>query len=133
MKQHILQAQHNEAFHDNIVANFNDQFFDWRITVLFYVAIHYLQALAAMRGIHIGDTHYDIELSVNPDRNNNKMAISKAAWREYKNLFNYPRTAHYEGITDFATFERLKETDYNFCLRHLDKFKKYIQGQGLPI
>lgn len=133
MQQHLDQAAHNQKFHDTICSNFNEQFHDWKITVLFYVAIHYLKALAASRNISIGETHYEIEQSVNPDRVNSRMKITRGAWREYKNLFNYSRTSRYEGITDFATFEQLKQIDHSYCVRHLENFKKYIQSQGITI
>jgi len=133
MQQHLDQASHNIDFHHCIDEKFNDKFYDWKITVLFYVAIHYLKALATKRNIDIGETHYEIEQSVNPDRPNSKMKITRNAWREYKNLFNYSRTARYEGITDFNTFEKLKQADHPYCLQHLDNFKKYIQNQGIII
>jgi hypothetical protein len=133
MQQHIDQASHNQKFHDSIDTQFGELFYDWKITVLFYVAIHYLKALAAHKGIDIGETHYEIEQSVNPDRHSAKMRITRNAWREYKNLFNYSRTARYEGITDFETFEKLKQTDHTYCVQHLDNFKRYLRTQGLPI
>jgi hypothetical protein len=61
------------------------------------------------------------------------MRISKNAWREYKTLFNYSRTARYNGITDFATFEKLMEIDHSNCITHLDNFKNYIIGQGIKL
>lgn len=133
MQNHLDQATHNRDFHTCIDAEFNDQFYDWKITVLFYVAIHWLKALAAKRGIDIGETHFDIEQNVNPDRHNSQMRITKGAWREYKNLFNYSRTARYEGITDIKTFEQLKQVDHGYCLQHLDNFKKYLESQGLTL
>lgn len=61
------------------------------------------------------------------------MKISRNAWSEYKNLYHYSRTARYEGITDFETFEKLKQIDHRFCLTHLQNFKSYIKGQGIEI
>lgn len=61
MQQFIDQAIHNEKFHECVHTNFTDSFFDWKITILFYTAIHYLKALAAKRNIDIGNTHADIE------------------------------------------------------------------------
>jgi hypothetical protein len=133
MQKHIDQALHNENFHKCIEDHFIDQFNDWKITALFYCAVHYLQSLAAKRRISIGETHHDIESNVNPDRNSASMRISRNAWREYKNLYRYSCTARYNGITDHSTFETLKKVDHGFCLQHLDKFKKYIKGQGVPI
>jgi hypothetical protein len=82
MERHIFKAEHNQKFHDCIEAEFDGHFYDWKITVLFYVAIHYLKALAILRGIEIGETHIEIEKSVNPDRNTAKMRLTRNAWRE---------------------------------------------------
>lgn len=128
-----MQAQHNIKFHRSIDRQFADQFFDWKVTVLFYVALHLLKALAEKRGIHIGETHYDIENACNPDRNSACMRISRNAWREYRPLFSYSRKARYEGVADMATYEALRQRDHGCCLVHLKNFKKYIAGQGLVL
>lgn len=131
MQNHILQAEHNKKFHECICEQFPDRFFDWKITVLFYQAIHLLQALADKKGINIGDTHYEIERNINPDRQNPAMPLTKGAWREYNSLYQYSQTARYDGVTDFETFEKLKQVDYSYCLKHLDNFKKYLKSVGL--
>ena len=133
MKKHLDQANHNLKFHECIDTNFCGKFHDWKITVLFYIAIHYLKALGAKRNFDIGETHHEIEQNVNPDRHTSKMKITRGAWREYKNLFNYSRTSRYEGITDFETFEKLKEIDHTYCVKHLENFKKYIISQGIDV
>lgn len=129
----LIRHPTTKNFHDSIDTQFGSQFYDWKITVLFYVAIHYLKALASQKGIDIGETHHEIEQSVNPDRHAAKMRFNRNAWREYKNLLNYSRTARYEGITDFETFEKLKQIDHSYCLQHLEYFIKYLRSQGLPI
>ena len=133
MQNHIQQAKHNEEFHECICEQFPDKFFDWKITTLFYQSIHYLKALASKRGISIGDTHFEIERNINPDRPEPKMPITKGAWREYNALYQYSQTARYEGITDFDTFEKLKEIDYGFAKRNLENFKKYLKSKGLEL
>lgn len=79
MDRFLNQALHNEEFHKCICENFSDKFYDWKIATLFYTAIHYLKALALKKGIDIGQTHHEIELNVNPDRNNSSMRITKNA------------------------------------------------------
>jgi hypothetical protein len=132
MHQFLDQASHNQEFHDTIAGNFTDRFHDWRITVLFYVAVHYLRALAAKKGINIGKTHHEIELNVNPDRDSARMKITRTAWRNYHQLYHYSRLARYEGLTDSETFEKLMQADHAYCLIHLSDFKKYIKAQGVP-
>lgn len=134
MNRFLNQASHNENFHSSICEKFSDNFYDWKITSLFYTAIHYLKALASKRGIDIGQTHHEIELNVNPDRHNSSMRITKAAWKEYKNLLRYSKNSRYDGInTDSETFETLMKSDYEYCVQHLDNFKKYMKSQGLQI
>ncbi|AFM04445.1 HEPN domain-containing protein [Bernardetia litoralis DSM 6794] len=134
MQNHLEQAKHNQEFLSEMETAFPQKFFDWKITISFYVAIHYLQALADHKGIEIGQTHNDIERNVNPNSCwNPRMQISTGAWREYKNLFQYSLTARYDGIEDKEIFEELKRLDYIECIKHLDNFKKYIKSQGLNI
>lgn len=134
MDRFLKQASHNEEFHKCICENSSDRFYDWKITSLFYSAIHYLKALALKRGINIGQTHFEIEQNVNPDRPKPVMRITRGAWNEYKKLLQYSRTSRYDGIdTDFETFELLMQTDYEYCIKHLDNFKKYLISQGLEI
>lgn len=132
MDKFLNQASHNEKFHQCICQNFTDKFYDWKITTLFYIAIHYLKALAEKRGIDIGQTHHEIEQNVNPKKNNASMRIRQGAWMEYKSLLNYSRTSRYDGIvSDFETFEVIMENDYKMALKNLDNFKKYIEKQGI--
>lgn len=53
MDRFLNQATHNEEFHSCLCENFTEKFYDWRITSLFYTAIHYLKALALKRVIDI--------------------------------------------------------------------------------
>lgn len=133
MQKYIEQARHNEEFYKCIDSNFAEKFYDWKITVLFYTAIHCLKALAISRGINIGDTHKEIESNVNPTKSNAKMRITTGAWREYRSLYEYSRTARYNGIIDLDTFEEIKKIDHDFCLTHLSNFKKYVSSQGVEL
>lgn len=134
MQHHIDQAKHNESLLSDLEIDHPTIYFDWKVTVCFYVALHYLQALADKREIKIGETHNDIERNVSPNSNHQPtMRISNGAWRNYKDLFKYSQIARYEGIIDTESFEELRESDYLECKKHLDNFKKYIKSQGLEI
>ena len=133
MQFYLDQASHNKDFHDCVVREFPDKFYDWKITATFYIALHLLKALAKKRGINIGQTHQEIEQSCNPERQSNKMSITKKAWKDYKALYRYSHAARYEGVTDIDTFEQLKQIDYKYCCTHIEEFRKYLKGQELPI
>ena len=134
MQHHIEQAKHNELFLADLEIDYPTIYFDWKVTICFYIAIHYLQALADYKNIEIGETHNDIERNVNPNsRWTPIMRISNGAWRNYKDLFKYSQIARYEGIHDKESFEELRESDYLESKQHLEHFKKYIKSQGLEI
>ena len=131
--EHIPQAQHNQLFYNHIQSEFPIQFGDWKITVLFYIAIHYLQALADHRGIDIGCTHYDIEKNVNPNLPNAKMRITRNAWRCYRNLFQYSKIARYDGFVKIERFNTIQNYNHLHCMDNLEHFRKYIEGQGVEL
>jgi hypothetical protein len=133
MHSHLLKASHNEEFHKCICDTFKDKFFDWKVTVLFYIGLHWLKALSKKRSIDIGDSHYDIENAVNPDRSTAIMPIKRGAWREYNKLFVYSRLARYEGITTSEVHHELMNNYYSDCITHLHNFKLYIESQKVPL
>ncbi len=46
---HLAQARHNTRFYSAID---RAEFRDWAVTILFYVGLHYVDALLANKGIH---------------------------------------------------------------------------------
>lgn len=132
MQHHLLQSEHNQQFHTAICANNPDIFFDWKITCLFYVAIHYLKALAAKNSIDIGKSHAEIERNVSPLKGGMLMPLPLNAWRWYHNLYRYSRTARYNGIMAPLSFEAIKKIDHKHCVHLLSNFKNFIKSQGVP-
>jgi hypothetical protein len=134
MQRHLEQAAHNKEFKDCVDKSFPERFFDWKITVCFYTALHLIHALAKKRGIYIGESHEQVAKNIDPNRMPpGAMQINKQAWGHYRNLSKYARAARYDGITDFATFEKMMEQDYKECQIHMNELTKYLRNQGLPI
>ncbi len=133
MTNFILQAEHNAKFHGSICTHHVDSYFDWKITCLFYVAIHYIKALAAMKGMPIGNTHGEIEKNISPLKPLPIMPISKKAWDNYKILYRYSRSCRYDGFRNEASFEKAKEIDHNHSLQCLQNLKNYLKSQGVPL
>lgn len=129
---YVDQANHNRRFHDCIAENFPDDYFDWRITVLFYIANHYLNALAAKTNRNIGSTHEENARQVNPKKNGD-MPISETAWKNYRRLFAYSCNARYLGIRIPADFGKVMRRDYEHCLKLLEDFRKYVSGRGVNV
>jgi predicted acetyltransferase len=131
MQKHIDQANHNIEFHSCIDSKFTGKFTDWKITVLFYVAIHLIKALAAKDKKNIGNSHKEINTGINPTNRNAVMKISRKAWRSYQTMYQNSKNSRYNGITDLETFEELLQGDYQSSLENLVFLTKYLNGRGI--
>lgn len=127
MQEYIDKVKHNELFHVDLCCNFQDKYFDWKITSLFYAAIHLIKVLATKDKKDIGFTHKEVNESIDPSNSEAKLKIARGAYTSYISLYKHSKTARYDGIeTDHATFEILKKNDWNECVKHFENLKKYM-------
>jgi hypothetical protein len=132
MDRHLRQADHNQNFHDCITENFSTNFFDWKITVIFYKALHCVKAIADKKGLYIGDTHVTIMKSIQPGLKSTVMPLSYSAWDAYKRLYHYCHAARYNGCTtDFDVWQKLKESDYKSAVVLLKTLEDYFESEGI--
>lgn len=134
MQKHIDQAIHNQELYDLISHHFKGRFLDWKITILFYIAIHYLKALAKLKGIqHLGSNHTEIGDNINPKSHNPRMPLTKDAYDNYKLLYKTSRSVRYDGIKSMPFFEASIQADHKYCIDALTKFKTFIKAQGVRV
>lgn len=57
LQRHLAQAERNERLAD-AMASATERYMEWEVTVLFYSALHYVDAFLATRGLH-PKNHYD--------------------------------------------------------------------------
>ena len=126
----IKHANHNMGFHTKICSQYPDEYYDWKIICLFYIAIHYLKSLSLHRQKIIGDRHSEINVNI---RKNGRMPLAKTARDNYLKLFEFSQSARYEGIDEIEEFNRLQKTDYGFALKCFWDFEKYIISNGVKI
>lgn len=122
----INTARHNEKLTCSLIDVFPNDFYDWKITGVFYCAYHLLQASAKKRGISIGSRHHDIESNINPRFPNRSFQISKNAYHWYSTILNYSISARYDGFIDYDLFIQLKQRDFNFATDKYLAFRNYV-------
>ena len=91
--EHITQARHNAAFYAAI-----DRvgFPDWAVTVLFYTALHYVDALLAEKG-NIDPTKHTLRSDVV-----SRLAELKPVYGDYEFLKNASYNSRYKPPTRFS-------------------------------
>lgn len=133
MDEFAVHANHNHAFYETICTHHPETYYDWKITVLFYAALHYLKALAKHRKKEIGDTHIVINRNIKYGDHNPSMPISGRAYENYMYLFHYSQTARYDGISNLAVFAELRKRDHEHALKCFKEFKSFILSSGVVI
>lgn len=113
MKDYLKKAKHNEQFLAALEKAFPNDFSDWKIVVIFYIAVHYIDAYFASNGIRIHDHKHRkqcIEFG--------EYSFLQQFIDNYTNLFNICHTSRYNGFNDIEVFnahqkEKLKEAKRN--------------------
>ena len=133
MDENINQAIHNEAFLNSIEEKCPDTFFDWKITIVFYIALHYLRAYANIKKVRIGASHKELLYHSNPNHIDAINPLSKNAYRIYRDLFSAAHNSRYQGFLDKTHRMLLMEQEFIRCKKNLRELKKYLKSQGLKI
>lgn len=89
---HVDQAKHNFDFFQSLD---KETYSDWAVTVLFYTALHYIDAFLATQSIHPGS--HDIR-----DKYVNRVSQLKPLYPSYSFLKNHSRNARYSPPTSFT-------------------------------
>ncbi len=89
--QHRERAEHNEY----LVSTLDNPFWDWRIVVTFYAALHYVESYFAAKNIK----HPVTRPNQKPNHSSRTPLVAthlRAVYKEYENLYNDSRDARYE-------------------------------------
>ena len=78
LNNHLHFADNNEQFSQDLVSD--QRHLDWAVTIMFYAAVHYVEAYFAMNNIH-HDSHAKREGIIRRDR---RLRIIYTAYRELK-------------------------------------------------
>ncbi len=136
MSAFVEQVKHNESLLNHLDVTFPDKYFDWKITLTFYCALHIVKELARINGVSIGDSHIENLNNLNPSPRAGvtpKLKISSTQYAFYNDLYQYSRVARYTGITDYTTFEAQRKADYMLCKGNFVKMKLYYNSRGVVI
>ncbi len=108
---HIIQAQHNEKFFH---VTDKSAYSDWAMTVLYYAALHYVDAFLARVGM-VDPGGHDVR-----DQEVHHRAELRPVIKPYFRLKSRSRTARYYcGRFTLAELQRSYETDLNAIRSYL--------------
>lgn len=130
MEHHITKAQNNERFLLFIEESIKDDFIDWKITVIFYAALHYIKAFLKKNKIIIGQSHSEIESAI---KAGGKFPLPPDIYDIYHDLYRTSREARYVAIYTTPFQDTLLQFKCNEAKEELNTLKEFIKTCGLKI
>jgi hypothetical protein len=133
MEEHLNQALHNGSFVLDLIKQYPDSYFDWKVTATFYTALHLLRAFCKVRGVDPGDSHSAIENNFNPRRCARPItACPPFVWKNYSKLQRYSEHARYEVFLDAEVENEIQRDNFKDCQKLIHELKGYFNTQGVP-
>lgn len=135
---HLKQAKHNSDFAAHCETTFADNYFDWKITVVFYEALHYVKAYLEIQGVTtdtLRHTQISDIIDYDPKRNRGakqKIPFVKRAFKSYQRLRENSENARYD--CHFLNQDdglAHNKSVYNQSKQALGILKDYLEARGL--
>lgn len=102
---------HNKDFLQALMNDYPDQFFDWKVTVQFYVALHRCYCVLEVN-------NYGIETKHGRNIDNLKKIDAKLAMTLFL-LFKNSRQSRYDGFMQDDAMERINKIHFDKGVKHL--------------
>ena len=110
--EHIQKANDNEKF-ANALATSNQAMINWKLVILFYTAVHYVEAYLAPNNVHLR-SHQARDGYITRESNLRKIRM------EYNHLKFYGYNARYEA-------DQFTAADVTDAIKYLAKVKGILQ------
>lgn len=129
--EHIRQANSNLLFL-SLTNSANQTFWDWQITISFYVAVHLANAhIAKIANLHYR-THEDVKDAISPFSQLSLCKVPQDIHLSYTKLEGLSRRARYLCSDDLSvrsnTANLTNSKHFARSIRHLDKIIEYFKG-----
>ncbi|WP_272151866.1 hypothetical protein [Tenacibaculum aiptasiae] len=121
------QAVSNENFLQIVEANNPSNFYDWKSTIVFYCALHYVKSYAKTRGI-ILESHSDFNEKTLPKSTGTRpeLYFDKQIRKDYINLRQLSYHARYDGFFSSKIDKILQKGRLKDSKQYLTNIKNWI-------
>lgn len=123
-KKNIKLLQHLDA-------EFPNDYYDWKITIIFYICILKLKQLALNKGLDIGTNHKETLKKIDPFHPERTMPIGKTAFENYKILLENSHNARYNGYDNEEIYNNEQKINLYICLEKFEKLDKYFSDNNI--
>ncbi|MDW3212307.1 MAG: hypothetical protein R8N23_20725 [Reichenbachiella sp.] len=130
--EHIKQAKNNLDF----LSQVNDsgkKFWDWQVTISFYVAVHLVNAHIASKANMHYRSHNDVKNALNPERQVSLSKVDEETYKAFIKLQQLARRARYLCHDKAANQDEIAFFTYDKhfakAIKNLDKIMSFIHKE----
>ncbi|MCB9032423.1 MAG: hypothetical protein H6553_01145 [Chitinophagales bacterium] len=122
-EEHLKQSKNNLQFLEKINKE-NLSFFDWKVTVCFYTALHIINAhICKKTGVNY-KSHEEVDNAINPNKQLSLSKLNESNYLAYKKLQNLSRRSRY-----LVNESNIRSNDACFTeQRHYKMALQYLQS-----
>jgi hypothetical protein len=121
MKSRLKKAKYNEDFLTKFEELLPNDYFDWKITVVFYIAVHYIDAYFLSHGTGINSHE-----SRRNTMEHHHSALSEDCIDNYDNLYRLARNARYNGFLGLKEWTKHQRDCLKEAKKNLSVIRKEI-------
>ncbi|PZQ89447.1 MAG: hypothetical protein DI548_03830 [Flavobacterium johnsoniae] len=119
-KNYENKADHNQDFLDSLVRDYENFYFDWKVTVQFYIALHRSYCILISKGLSISTSH-----KTNISELGN---IERSLGISLNKLFTHSRQSRYEGFLTPDAMERINKINFNNNIAFLAEINSKVSN-----
>lgn len=124
--KYFKQAISNENFLLSIERSFSKDFFDWKTTVAFYSALHYIKSYALTKGVVLSDHSDTFKKLYSQQGKSPTLKIDSKIVSCYRNLFRLAHSSRYDGYTKPDVCGKIGKLRFKDAKEYLELVKHWI-------
>ncbi len=128
LTEYLDRAKDNARFLELLNQQCPTDFYEWRITIIFYTTRHLINCLIMKNGKKIENSHERFHSSINPGNKDKYIDMDQFIFDKYYDLYCESRRCRYEGFSTASVRHRLLKNNYETSLNALAVVGDYIKN-----
>lgn len=126
-KKHIAQAKRNLKFLKSTQEAFPEEYFEWKITIVFYCTLHLAKAYLYECFSVKTENHEDIKSQLY------KTNVKKHVGKYYRSLEVLCHNCRYNGFINEDQWNKLNKLEFETAIKRANEINKYFKKKNVGV
>lgn len=131
MNQFLLKARRNLDFLKMLENEFPHEYFEWKVTIIFYIALNATKGYLDKSGLPPKSNHQDLQKQIEALSNNTSSCVFDTMYpTEYNRIRNYSESSRYDPIQNNELYDDIFRGNYNQCKIKLNRIIDFLNSKN---